>query len=155
MSLPQRDLASLLLSLTRVGRDPTEQLEAINRLVDKYHNALVCALKSKLPISNEISVSKDQPANPSQKCVKAKASGRNDNRVPWKIISEKSKLNLCKVLDREIFQRMLDYCILQIFFDRVGWVVLLPRDTHGPTLEKEFEVALNYLEARKEFHSYL
>ena len=155
VTLPQRDLASMLVSLATVGRDPREQLETINKLIDNYHNALIGALKSKLPASKEISVPKHQPPNPSQKCAEANASGRNDSKVPWKNISGKSKLNLSKLLDRELFQRMLDYCFLQIFFDRVGGVVLLPRDMHDPNLKNSLGVILKYLEARKEFNFYL
>ena len=155
MTLPQRDLASMLVSLATVGRDPREQLETINKLVDKYHNALVGALKSKMSVSKEISVPKHQPPNPSQKYAEANAFGKNDSKVPWKMISEKSKRNLSKLLDREVFQRMLDYCFLQIFFDRVGGVVLLPRDMHDPNLKNSLGVILKYLEARKEFNSYL
>ena len=155
MSVPQRDLASFLMCLARVGCDPTEQLAIINKLVDKYHNALVGALKSKLPAFKEISLSNHQPVNPSQKHTGANAAAWNDNNVLWKIIAEKSKLNLSKIMERELFQRMLDYCFLQLFFDRLGAVVLMPRDMHGPTLMNEFEVVFKYLEARNESNSYL
>ena len=163
-----------------------EQLEIINKLVDKYHSALVGALKSKLPASEEIGIPKQQSVNPSHtstlqdvgnvqkgkevspqlslkttndKIATSESSSSkrvsNINHVQWKEISKRSKLNLHKLLDRELFQRMLDYCFLQVFFDRLGGVALLPRDRHGSTLEDEFEVSLKYLEARREFHSYL